>query len=132
MTLDPQDVGARARTASPDEPAALMWFKVYAGALGLVYVATAALSLVYLFMDPADLAMSRVEARVFGALLLVMGLGLAAGCLLPLFLAPKPWVWTYDLVVICLGLTSCCCMPICIPLLIAWLKPEMKAYFGKT
>ena len=48
------------------------------------------------------------------------------------FLPPAPWAWTYHLVLIAVGLTSACCMPIAIPLLIFWLKPETKAYFGKA
>jgi hypothetical protein len=41
-------------------------------------------------------------------------------------------LWVYDLVVICVGMTSFCCMPVCIPLLIFWIKPEVRAYFGRT
>ena len=44
---------------------------------------------------------------------------------------PRPWVWTYDLVVICFGFTSACFFPFCIPLLIFWLKPPVKEWFGK-
>jgi hypothetical protein len=32
-------------------------------------------------------------------------------------------------VTIGLGMTSACTLPICIPLLIFWLKPETKAFF---
>ncbi len=35
-------------------------------------------------------------------------------------------------VLIGLGLTSCCTWPATIPLIIQWLKPEMKARFGRT
>jgi len=49
-----------------------------------------------------------------------------------LFLRPKPWVWIYDLVIICMGMTSACFLPAAIPLLIYWLKPEVKAHFGRT
>ena len=47
------------------------------------------------------------------------------------FLGRKSWVWVYDLVLICLGMTSCACLPATIPLLIFWLKPETKAWFGR-
>jgi hypothetical protein len=33
-------------------------------------------------------------------------------------------------VIICLGMTSACFLPVCIPLLIFWIKPETKLYFG--
>lgn len=54
------------------------------------------------------------------------------GIVLPLVLGPWPWLWTYDLVIICLGMTSTCILPASIPLLIFWLKPETKRYFGKS
>jgi hypothetical protein len=34
------------------------------------------------------------------------------------------------MVLIALGMLSCYCWPLSIPLLIAWSKPEIKAYFG--
>jgi hypothetical protein len=48
---------------------------------------------------------------------------------LPFVLPRRPWVWVYDMVVICIGLTSCCIMPAALPLLIYWIKPEVKAWF---
>jgi hypothetical protein len=41
-------------------------------------------------------------------------------------------LWVYDLVVICLGMTSACILPASVPLLIFWLKPEVKSHFGKN
>jgi len=72
------------------------------------------------------------EERGLGAGLLIISLPLFGACLLPLFVQPRPWLWTYDLVIICMGLTSACLLPACIPLLISWMKPETKSYFGKT
>src|SRR5262245_44812644 len=114
------------------QPGVVTWFKVYCGALCLLYLATAAASLIFFLVDPVDLEMSPVEARVVGGLLLVMGLGFFVVCALPLVCRPRPWLWTYDLVVICLGMTSACCIPICIPLLIFWTKPEVKEFFRQT
>ena len=56
--------------------------------------------------------MFRTAAIVF------IGLGLA-------------WLWIYDLIIICLGMTSACFWPAVIPLLIFWLKPETKRHFGR-
>ncbi len=46
------------------------------------------------------------------------------------YLRPQPWVWVYGMVMICLGTTSCCLIPACVPLLIFWIKQETKDYFG--
>jgi hypothetical protein len=38
--------------------------------------------------------------------------------------------WVAHLVHILFGATSCVLAPLCVPLLFAWLRPEVKAYFG--
>lgn len=71
-----------------------------------------------------------------GAFLMVMAVALVSlvlfvASIAPFFLIPRPWVWIFDLVLICMGMTSVCFLPMCIPLLIHWLKPETKAWFGR-
>jgi hypothetical protein len=39
-------------------------------------------------------------------------------------------VWVYDLVLICMGMTSAGCIPACVPLPIFRIKPETKRCFG--
>jgi len=119
-------------TAISQPPKVLLWFKIYCGLLCLLYLAVAAFSLFFFFADPSDTEMSVTAARITGVLLLLVGIVLFVVCLLPLILAPRPWLWTFDLVVICLGMTSACFLPACIPLLIFWLKPDTKRYFGKS
>ena len=46
--------------------------------------------------------------------------------------AGNPWAWIYGMVLICIGLTSPCCLPVTIPLLIGWIKDDAKAYFGRN
>lgn len=108
-----------------------MWFKIYAGVLVLLYLAMTAISLVFFLMDPAELEMGRTEALVVGSIVLVVGLVFTAASAVPFFAGPRPWSWVYSIVLICLGMTSACFLPFCIPLLIFWLKPEVKAYYGK-
>ena len=110
-------------------PGVILWFKLYTGFLSFIYLLCIGLSLIFLFVEPAKLEMDAVSAKVMGAVLLVMGLGLFVACLVPLVVAQRPWVWIYDLIIICFGFTSVCLWPICIPLLIFWLKPETKEYF---
>ncbi len=112
-------------------PKVVVWFKVYAAVLCVLYLLVAAASFPLLTFDPAELEMSPVEAKVMGVMFLIMGVVLFVACLLPFFLRPRPWVWVYNLVIICFGLTSACFLIACVPLLIFWLKPEVKAYYGK-
>ena len=113
-------------------PLVIKWFQVYCWVLCVMYLAVAAFSLVFFLGDPSEMEMSRGAALVVGTGILLIGLGLLVVSLLPLILRPRPWLWTYDLIIICLGMTSACFLPACIPLLIFWLKPEAKSYFGKT
>lgn len=112
-------------------PAVVTWFKVYAVTLLLLYVAVAAMSLVFFLVPTSELEMERTEAIVIGSIFLAMGLLFAAACVPPLLGGRRPWVWVYGIVLICMGMTSACFLPACIPLLIFWLKPEAKAYYGK-
>jgi hypothetical protein len=97
----------------------------------LLYLATAAFSVFLFFVDPSQIDLPPTMVRLCGVVLLVLCLLMFAVCLLPLVLSPRPWLWTFDLVVICFGLTSACFLPACIPLLIFWMKQDVKQYFGK-
>jgi hypothetical protein len=112
-------------------PRAVMWFRVYGWVLVALYLFVAALSLFFFLASPEDLEMKRGEAIVAGSICLSMGLIFAVACLPPLVASPRPWSWVYSLVLICIGMTSPCFLPASVPLLIFWLKPEVKAYYGK-
>lgn len=115
-----------------ETPKVLLWFKIYAAFLCFLYLAVASSSLFFFLGDPADMEISATGAYLLGTLFLLMGSMLFAVCLVPFLVAPRPWLWVYDLVIICLGLTSACFLPICIPLLIFWVKPDTKSYFGRS
>jgi len=121
-----------AQVRANPRPPVIKWFRVYSWALCVLYLAVAAFSLPFFVIEPTELEMPRAVALLLGIAILLLGLGLLVASLLPLVLSPRPWVWTYDLVIICLGMTSACFLIACIPLLISWLKPETKSYFGKT
>ena len=46
-------------------------------------------------------------------------------------LPPRPWTWIYGFVPICIGMTSCCILPFSIALIVFWIKPETRHYFGR-
>lgn len=108
------------------------WYVAYCVLMALVYLACAVgggflAFFPFAFMREAELTQFRLQ----GGIMLLMGtLFLAVFAAAP-FLPKKPWNWIVGMVLICLGLTSCCFMPISIPLLIQWLKPEVKAFFGR-
>ena len=113
-----------------ETPAVYKWFVVYCVFMALLYLLTAGMGILFMFVDP-DPEMSDAEAKIMGAVFLILGLVFFVPYGLAPFLPRKSWVWIFGLVLICIGLSSACCLPVCIPLLIFWLKPEMKAFYGR-
>lgn len=102
----------------------------------LLYVVVACVGV--FFMLNADLLASQsdeVDARaIWLQATLMTGISIplmfifALGLLTP----RRRWGWVYGFVPIAIGLTSPCCMPASIPLLIFWLKPEVKQWFNMS
>lgn len=120
----------------PVDPAAsdtaYRWFKVYAGVMTAIYAAVVALGIFFAAVDVDGASGDVVEQRVSAAIYAFAGLIGAGVHAVGLFLPRKPWAWIYGIVLLSLGLTSCCLWPATIPLLIWWLKPEMKARFHRS
>ena len=112
-------------------PPAYKWFVVYCVLMALVYLVLAVMGIVYMFAEPEP-DMSAEEAKIMGVVFLILGLLFCVPYALAPFLPRQSWVWVLGLVLICFGLTSLCCLPACIPLLIFWMKPEMKAFYNRT
>lgn len=112
-------------------PPVYKWFVVYCVCMALLYISLPVIGSVFLFAEP-DPEMSAAEAKFMGVLFIVLGLVFFVPYAAAPFLPRQNWVWILGLVLICIGLTSACCLPACIPLLIYWLKPEMKAFYGRT
>ena len=70
-----------------------------------------------------------LETQVAGVFYAGLGVILALAFIVALLTPRRFWAWIYNLVLICLGLTSCCFWPITIPLLIFWIKPEVRAWY---
>lgn len=110
-------------------PRTLFWFRVYAVLLAVTYLALAGLGVVFLLLPPEQLGMDSLEALLVGWLFAILGLLFFAIVLPAFFLPRRGWGWIYGLVLICFGLTSAIFLPICIPLLIFWLKDPVKDWF---
>ena len=77
------------------------------------------------------LEMEELEKRITAGVCIALGLPFAVASILPLLFEPRPWLWVYGIVLLATGFTSCCFWPICIPLLVFWIKPDVQRYFGK-
>lgn len=115
------------------EPKVLLWYRIYCALMVLLYVVSTVLGAVMmLFADRiANAQNPAVQFIIQGFVMAAMGSILAAAFFASFFLPRTPWAWVYHIVLISIGMTSCCCLPACVPLLIFWLKPETQSYFGK-
>jgi hypothetical protein len=113
-------------------PSTIVWFKVYAGLMLLSGVMMFALGVVLIVIPSLSLGARHVglTEAVMGIIYAGWGTIVSVPYLVALFVKPKGWVWTFDMVLIAFGMLNCYCWPLSIPLLIAWTKPEIKAYFG--
>lgn len=113
-------------------PGVIFWFKAYCWILCVMHFLFMLGSVSFFVIEPEKLEMPPEAAYITGCLLMLSAALFFFVFLLPLVLRPRPWLWVYDIVVICIGFSGACCWPICIPLLIFWIKPEVKQYFGKS
>jgi hypothetical protein len=100
----------------------------------LLYAAVAVFGVVaILFRDRiADRESPAEFWLVYGIVFIALGVFFAAVYGAAFLLPRRPWAWIYHIVMIGIGLTSGCTMPAAIPLLIQWIKPETRAYFGRA
>jgi len=117
--------------AGMDKPPVVLWYQIYCIGLAVLYVSVLGFMVVMgviaargASMKPEDLIVSGVVA--------VMCVPFAVFYAAAPFLPNKPWAWTYGIVAIAIGMTSACCLPACVPLLIYWMKPETKMFFGRN
>jgi len=100
--------------------------------MAVMYLVCLVLGLYVIIAEPTRPGTSAEETRLTGYVFVAFGFLLAIPFAAGPFLPRKPWAWIFGLVLICVGLTSLCCLPAAIPLLLSWLKPETKAYFGRN
>ena len=115
------------------KPGVVTYFVVYCvvGALmGAFLVVLFSVMIVVAHNMPEKEPGQRLSMTVGSAVYIIGGLFLALPLTAAPFLPRKPWVWVFDLVLICLGFATCC-LPASIPLLIFWIRPEVQAYYGK-
>jgi hypothetical protein len=117
---------------SEGPPQVVLWFKIYVALCAVMY-AFVAFGGFFLTLAPDVAARSGEDASVLmiqGVFMIVLGIGLTALYVAPFFVQPSRTAWILGIVCIGITLTSCCFLPFGIPLLIYWLKPETKAWYG--
>lgn len=121
----------------PEErPPVVVWYRVYCGLMAGLYLLVLAAGIFLATVGPEvmpDVSSEDAMAmEISGWVYLVLGAVFFVPFAMGLFLGNAPWCWIYGIVLICLSFTSVCCLPAGIPLLIFWIKPETKAWYGRS
>jgi hypothetical protein len=113
-------------------PSILIWARIYAGVLTLAYVSIAILGIVMLTggvfeatkksKDAAPLLINGVFMTVLGGVFTPIGA-------LAVWAPRRKWTWILNLVLLGKGALTCC-LPLALPVLIGWLKPDVRKYYG--
>jgi hypothetical protein len=117
----------------PRVPGVWIWYVIYCVLMALLYLICLAVSIVLIaFADEiaaGDPEMDATECRITGAILCMVSLPLMVLFGVAPLLPKKKFAWIWGLITIAIGMTSCCCLPVSIPLLIFWIKSDTKAFF---
>ncbi len=114
--------------AAAGRPALLPWYRAFVTGMAVFNLAVAGLG-AWMLRSPPETDLEITAA--LGRLYLACGLSLAAACAGAAFLPRRPWAWVAGLVLIGIGITSCCLLPAAIPLMIGWIRPEVQTWFGR-
>jgi hypothetical protein len=106
------------------------WYRVYCGALAALYALVAMMGLFISYMAP-EMGGEAAENMILGMVYAIVGTIFFAVFLVASILPPKPYNWIVGIIMIAIGMTSCCMWPAVIPLLIYWIKPETREFFGR-
>lgn len=111
-------------------PAAVTYMRAYGGIVGALYL-IGGLFIVGILVKEA---LTKTGGDVFGSAVFAIFGGTWCGVMAASHLAVvvggrRPWVHTVATVAVAFDLTSACCWLPGIPLLIIWLKPEVKAFY---
>jgi hypothetical protein len=113
-------------------PPVVKWYKAYCIASALLFLVYGTLG-VFIILAP-NYALPGHQKDMppasQGIMYTILGFTMMIPFIIALFLPRKPWVWIYGIVTMVLGAFGCCCLPASIALLVFWLRPEVKEYFG--
>ncbi len=116
----------------PPRPIVIWLFKLYCVFIILCGLFSIGFGGVVLTFNPPAPSPARTEGIQIAALYFFMGAASALPALLGIFIPRKPWGWTYSMILLGLSMLGCVCIPPAVLLLIFYLRPNVKAFYGKT
>lgn len=129
----PENLSSNLQPRLGPPPTVWTWYRVYCVLMALLYLACA-VGGVFLLLYADSIAAAAEEdpmaLKIQGGVFSIMGVPFFLLYAFAPFLSKGKFAWIYGFVTIGIGLTSVCCMPATIPLLIFWLKDDTKRFFG--
>lgn len=119
-------------------PQVCIWYSIYCACFLLAYMLTAIAGIAMAVFAETIAANSaaldkegeRISNMILGGGLAVVSVPLCILFSLGLLVPRRKWGWIYGFFPIAIGLSSPCCMPASIPLLLFWIKPNTRRWYN--
>lgn len=108
------------------------WYRIYCGIMALLYLALTVFGIILTAAPFESREFSATELMTMGVVYAILGAILFFAFAVATFLPVRPYNWVVGIVMMALGMTSCCLLPALIPLIIFWFKPETQRFFGRN
>lgn len=118
-------------TPQPEKPPVWGFYTAYCVAMALMWFMLVLVGLSFILNGPPNREMPPQDAKVMGLIFVALGFALMGPYVAAPFLPRRKWAWGLGFALIILSMSGTCCLPVAIPLLLQWVKPETKAYFDE-
>jgi hypothetical protein len=117
---------------SESAPSVVLWARLYAIAFAIMYLLCVVGGVALMVLVESVPGARGDEALLQGGILTVVGLPLMVISAIAAFAPRAKWGWILNVAVMGIGCTSCLCLPFAAILIVYWIKPEVKAWYGMT
>ncbi|HEX6126483.1 MAG TPA: hypothetical protein VFZ23_13995 [Pyrinomonadaceae bacterium] len=107
------------------------WYRIYCTVLAVLYLAVAVFGVFLAVVQPSTPRYDPAELQLMGWIYAILGIVFFIVFAIASLLPAKPYNWIVGIVMLAIGMSSCCLLPAVIPLFIFWIKPETQAFFGR-
>ena len=108
-----------------------LWYRIYCLAMAFLYLAVTGAGIFFAVVPLEQSPRDQQQMFIMGIVYAILGGVFFIVYAVATFLPPKPYNWIVGIVMLTLGMTSCCLLPAVIPLLIFWVRPETQAFLGR-
>ena len=124
------DDSTRPEAEAAGQPKVVFWFKIYAGFMAFLYFAVLVAGVLLMVFAPRS--GDSLPLAIMGVVYIALGLVFALAYGLAFAFRPSPGSWVFHLILICIGFGGCPTIAAAVPLLIFWIKPETKRFYGRN